>query len=330
MFKNIAVLPPTESVGSLGDQILLKGLVDSNPNQCNYTLLLNNTTPDSWKFLFDYPYKFEILQLTKNVYDGIFAIGADCIDGKYSTIFLEKILYLNRKYPDLPIRVISCSYNKNPSARSVQLVKELSNKVVFYLRDSISKERFDQQFNSVSMLMSDLGFALKNSNHTTDIPKDRILINLNDMNKEGYKYLTKFNELFKDHPVLLLQHDYRSGHNEKELLIELSRNIKNSLFVLGNDVNKLKNVYKDIKYSVSARLHICIMTLSAGKGTIGLNYQDKMEGVFKDFEIGELVCKSNENIIAMHNYLIENQQSIEERIIRNLPMIKERIGIIWT
>ena len=325
---NIAVIPPSQIIGSLGDQMMLKSII--NTNDTYFLTVFNDFF--RWK-LFAPEYGDNVIshnELVKLPIDLIYGIGADVIDGRYSTTFLETILHYDQHWSK-PIRIVSCSFNENPSIKAVNIINSLTNKVSFYLRDEYSYNRFKQRFpNKEAYLSADVGFLLKEEKHNFNLKDDvpYVVCNAHDLAFNGDEITS---EIIKnvDYPTLLIQHDHREGHNEGGYLRVINNVMDDTIFIDEQNTNKLKSIYDYVEFCITARMHIAITALSKGVPTIGFEYQDKMHGIFKKFGVEELVCNKPSELGSKLSLIDKNYEKYEEKIIDSLPKVINELDIIW-
>jgi polysaccharide pyruvyl transferase WcaK-like protein len=322
----IGIVPPTESIGSLGDQMLIKGLYDQDPSS-QYDLILENVYQDWSHFNHDH-YAFGKVFLNHvytQQYDKIVIIGADVLDGTYNLNLIQKIQAIF-KQTHCNIYISSFSWSMNPNEYAIRAIKMLNDhRIKWEVRDEISLLRFKKLFPNHSVeLIHDFGFYVKldRDEEAYGMVGESILVNLNDMHKKGDKFLIELlTHIPEKYHVFLLQHDFRQGHREEELLHNLHKGLKNkSTIVQEGNVNYLKNIYSKVKYVISSRMHIGIAALSMGIPFIGMEYQDKMEGILKRFNLEELTCKSPSSLEKLI-YLIEENLNHYKNEIKTIEEV---------
>jgi len=230
----------------------------------------------------------------------------------------------------VPVNILGFSFKKTAKQSCIDAFKKLPTSIAINNRDCYSHKRMQLAGISNANLYSDLAFLLEPSNG-----KEQYLATVNEwifkQNKEKqlivgvnlnftmlYKKIEnnkKILDIFlrlinlilenKSISILFIPHDRRNNSFqlsdwEVSEYIEkhLAPTLHSRLCTCPQEMNS-----KDAKYLagksnivLTGRMHLAIAALSQGKSVIGLGYQNKFNGIFKQFDLEENIIDANKII----------------------------------
>lgn len=257
--------------------------------------------------------------------EGFFVLGADIMDGHYSTTdSLQKIhlLFLAASL-GLSSRVFGFSFNEQPADLVVAALRKLPVKVDLLARDPVSHRRLESQLDRPIRLVADLAFLLQPDpagesaksilswiNHQHAQGARVIGVNANSLLARGIfedpfpiavglaRSIVKLHEAHPELRFVMIPHDFRGAYNDTVL-----NRITAEIAGFGNEVlskkicslpsscsaAEIKAVCGELDFAITGRMHLAIACLGQGTPAICIGYQGKMEGLFEHFELQNMV-----------------------------------------
>ena len=351
----ILIQPPTNTMGSIGDNALLLSLIDQ---------LKQNVSVNEMNTLY---YKVEDLQVETNIEDNIddykllVFFGNDCLSYYSIRDTIINLFTAHKK----KVFLINTSFGKmnTVATKNISKIRSLvyNEHIYFYIRDIYSFTTMIEnfKFKNTPHLCSDLVFSLqedKTQVFYNEKRYDNILSNIKDKNKLGHKIVVinlhnaiqfpktiqnVMNIVKKNYRKMMfifLSHDTRSKEKiYMENLIEshgLSNELGYNIFLEDVIPPKIeKKILKEVDIVITGRMHLAIIALSLAKPVIGLSYNGhKTYGTFKWLNAEDLVIKSDDqNIINIFHSILANYKHIKTNLSNNvkfayhgsLPPIKD-------
>lgn len=331
----ILIIPPDSQTvwGSRGDEAMLEVIIKNYKQKgiINFTIFVSShatitdTEHKDCKYYNKWYSHFPILGFLKALNDikpcEVVIIGADCMDGYYSTLStLTRLICIDLcdKYA-IPYNIIGFSFNQYPDKRLLLPYKLVSKNITFKLRDPISLKRFNKFTNCKSQQVADSAFLLKPDGKCEDITSIEKKIKI--LKHTDKKFIVGFNfhpmllknttehelnrvariisdeliEILASHPNILLvivPHDNRGSVSDCNILKLIAENIKKEL--PSERVIYIDKVYhaRQIKYIaglldmlICSRMHLAIAALGMGVPVMTANYQGKFAGLFELFHL---------------------------------------------
>lgn len=370
---NIVVLFPT-TAGNLGDNAMLNGIMDSIGANVKVTVIAWDSSLrkefDSFEniSIVDFgPYFFagyrmlfkgfvELLKLFRTASKFIL-IGADVLDGKYSdrrTIIRLMIVNFASRMR-LNSRVVSCSFNKEPTKKSKYFLRNTDQRVVFYPRDELSKNRLAKLIKNPITQSADAAFLMNPAqsgyeeflswhSQLSENNQHLIIVNLNALfvNEAFYEshYQTIQNLIsISNHKIafVFIPHDIREENNDytalNRLCADLIQDFDVDIFIPKIDHLNARYVKAIAAYcdlAITSRMHLGIACLGQGLPVIGIAYQGKFKGLFSKFEIVDLIIPMEqldaEVLSRKASNVLSNLEEYSNKVKRNLDEIK---GLSW-
>lgn len=286
--------------------------------------------------------------------DAVYALGADCLDGKYSPR-TSMILIAAAAYAaacGAETHLTGFSFNETPTPRLKHVFRAAAAHLApFNLRDKVSKERFDRFAGVSSRLVADTAFLMqpRGSEATRrwaawckaeqSVGRVVVGINLNPMlfPKDGTERAMQIERIAKGlvavrlaHPevsVLLVPHDYRGGGDLSCLEVLYTSFVKDPQVAIVRDVltaPELKELAGSLDLLFTCRMHLAIAALGQGKPIAGFAYQGKFAGLLMHFglpswlvgDVGE-----PEGIGEILNALVAQRNELTENVSVRLSIV---------
>lgn len=366
--NNILLIPAdtTELDASLGDQALLLGFSTLRDTEKLQIVVSNNfrasqifTTGSfvrawngakaGWNF-------GKNVRTTKELY----VIGADVLDGYYSTAVSRQRLIVARVFSKQNVNcgVLSFSFNAAPSPDVVREFQRLPNSVQICLRDVVSLERFERLVGRPAKLVSDLAFLV----HPAEISEVATLVSpwVKEQRESGHRILgvnvnpqvvahlssdaenaiarsvAKACESLIDNntSVVLIPHDFRPGCADLRVMrlvwqkLSASTRCNAMLLEKAFTAQEIKSVCKDFDLVFSARMHLAIGALSVGTPVCGMQYQGKFAGLFQHFSMSDDIFISPEealdpvHLAAFLTRHLDQCKSLQQQVQAKLPAVR--------
>lgn len=370
-----SVIIPPAGPGSMGDEAMIEGLAyELGRNNAGPVTLYRRRGAIEWKSMrfidenLDQPASgldaARALAKTFARSERVFVIGADCIDGYYSSSNSSLIIDLCDMASRSGCRatVTGSSFRETPSNASVQAIQALHDSARLCARDPVSAERIERITGRKPILVADAAFMLPpamdhdvvrdhqswcdnirsnggfvlgvNFNHQVMPKGDRQAI---DALLESYT--STLRSLLENHPdltVLLVPHDYRSDMNDLSNLEQIESSLRDSfgperlrLVTDHQSPGVLKGIASVCDIVLTGRMHLAIGALGSGVPVGCVTYQGKFEGLFKHFELDPVTIAPDRavhhaELLALAEWLIADRIKLREHIAGVLPDVKAR------
>lgn len=260
----------------------------------------------------------------------IVVIGADVIDGTYDPAFSLRLVavadLIARR--GVPASILGFSVSKKPFRKMAKVFDAASTAVLFNLRDPVSYFRFKAMTSASSRLTADIAFLLpkETSAEVGDIAEwvdlersaGRIVVGFNvhpavlplgrrnELAQLVKMTLRVIHKLADDHAIsfVLLPHDFGGGAADSIVLEQIDYALKktpNVRFIHSRVELRARNIkafVSRLDAVISARMHLAIASLGSGVPVYGINYKDKMEGLFQHFGQGSESYSDVEDLLV--------------------------------
>lgn len=261
-------------------------------------------------------------------YDNLYLLGADMIDGSYSSSLSLKTIYFSYLMTKLGLKskVLGFSFNASPSPGIIPLLKETASYVHYCIRDAVSFDRLVSQGISPLTLVADVAFLLE-PNTTSEtvincsqwIKKQKelghIILGFNPFNqlKPALKintiedlsniYFQLISQLYNHFPnisFVFIPHDFRDYKNkpsEEKIISNLYQKLVTTfpekldhLYCLKSPLfaNEIKGIVASLDLVISGKMHLCVACLGQKTPVVSISYQDKFEGLFQHFHLSDM------------------------------------------
>lgn len=292
--------------------------------------------------------------LDRERYDAVLAMGADIMDGYHDFLGSAKRVTATdiaaRK--GIPASVLGFSFNLRPAPALAPIFDRADRRLVFRLRDRYSFERFRKFTAATATLVADSAFMLPPAEVDDDLRgwidtmraqgRRVIGVNIHPMlfwNATAEQVETIVQRCAEGieacHPQgdlawLLLPHDSRATVGDDICLEPLRRRLSDrlgpTLRHLGGRrrAAELKAIAGALDGVVAARMHLAIASLGMGTPVLGINYQDKFEGLFAHFDLPKSL------LLGVDTYVEEG--GFSRALIDftgRLPELRDRIASRW-
>ncbi|RIX98435.1 hypothetical protein D3218_16990 [Aureimonas flava] len=247
-------------------------------------------------------------------YDAVVVIGADVMDGYYSSISSLRLWMVADLFSRVRTAGITTGFSFNASPRwPVRAFLKLrgNSPMVVNLRDPVSFKRFEKAAPGVGRLVADCAFLLRPTTGEANAAargwiEDRrettTVVGLNvhpmlspERDAETIESIVRATAEAvrtlidkRDVSVLLLPHDFRASNiGDVAMLDRVARQIDrpDRVRVQSKELSAsdIKGLASQLDLVFSARMHLAIGTLGSSVPVVGINYQDKFEGLFEQF-----------------------------------------------
>jgi polysaccharide pyruvyl transferase WcaK-like protein len=293
-------------------------------------------------------------------YDLVLDVSGDSIGEMYG--FLVTFYHVMRlNFFSRENRLILAPQSVGPFTYSSNFFKNVFSKAErIYSRDPLTTKILDK-IGVQSILSADLSFLLdayssdKNKTIITEIKNLRelydsnLIIGLNcsfligtymHCTKDAVFFIAKLiktlNYNFKNCLFVFIPHVYGpipfldDREVIKQALPSIDAEIKEKMIIVDEELNheEIKEIMKELDIVISARMHLCLGSLSVGTPFINLAYSQKSKGLFEDY-LGLSKCfidvRNQKNIDTLLDNITENLKAIidkKEQIIN--VMLKKR------
>lgn len=356
----------SELDGSLGDQALLLGF-GTLRNSKNIQFVVSETFRTSEVFS-----SVRFIRAWNGVWAGwnlgkhakstseLYVVGADVMDGYYSSVVSRQRLVLVNAFSKANIRcgVLSFSFNATPNPDVIKEFQRLPTSVRICLRDAVSLERFQRLVGRPAQLVSDLAFLVQatDSSEVANIVEPwvsaqrqfgRQILGIN-VNPQVVAHLASGSEstlalsvaqacetLISDNTsVILIPHDFRPGCADLRVMglvwQHLSDMAGKNVLLLVNPftAQEIKSVCKNFDLVFSARMHLAIGALSVGTPVCGMQYQGKFAGLFQHFSMGNDIFIAPEDALdashlaAFLTRHLDQAKELRRQVEAQLPAVR--------
>ena len=338
-----------------------------NHHKENQKIYIEGTQEDGWKEKFgsismihiDSNYGLltdTLLALKLLFFDYCLVLGADVMDGKYglaSSLIRLRIADLSARI-GVKTAILGFSWSKNPHINCVKKMKQISSNILLFARDRESFNRLNKLSLNNLTLTTDLAFLTKVNTHLTDKnlenwvflqkSENYILIGLNlnhhtfpddmDVAHVLSNVQEKLRALYKELKTafLLLPHDDRGINNDWVLARKLlvCCEYENFPIYLPESLDNPQAVYhacQQLDMVITGRMHLGILSITAGTPVIIIEYQDKAEGLFKrigcdDYRITPIEFYGRNSVDRVAD-LVRQRESAKHKIVTILPALRE-------
>ncbi|MEJ1356470.1 MAG: polysaccharide pyruvyl transferase family protein [Candidatus Sedimenticola sp. (ex Thyasira tokunagai)] len=279
--------------------------------------------------------------------DDVYVIGADIMDGGYDTkaitkrFTLAKILRMFGK----SIFVISFSFNKKPKKEVLQACKMLGKDAKYKVRDPRSLDRFKEATGLSAECVADVGFLTraKNSSSIADFKSwadhkrkkgfTLLLVNTSigpfRSNPRTSHYspdevvdaiAVVLKELKRLHlPQLaigIVPHDFRNSNKAwsdmalaEALHVRLKPDMDNDIQIVPTpfDSPEMCAMAASSDLVITGRMHLAIISITAGVVPVSFTYQDKFEGMY------EHVFDKSDKLMQPTDLLFDDPKAIADQ-----------------
>lgn len=374
--KDVLILPPAE-FGSLGDEAMIMSVIDYLQQNYNLVSDLISFKQKSWTVRlkenlgfnteivvnskFGNPFNTIKLLKTAKQYNYFIIIGADILDGHYSSTQSSKRFLLGRILANAGVNVVitGASFNNNINPFVIRELRRVPVKnFVLNIRDIGSFERVKKIYKDAVLTM-DVAYLLnplEPQNYADFLSfkqkGDYIALNINPIHykKYGEKLIDYFleysNYIISETPynIVLVPHDIRDNtfgkYSDYSLLDYIEKKIDSPSRVFfykeieSINARFLKYVAYHAKLVITGRMHFAIASLSNAVPVLVMTYQGKFEGMLREiydtprkYILNKVPNDTNE-IILRTNSILENLE--KENSLINSSKIKNKAQINFT
>ena len=248
----------------------------------------------------------------------LIVLGTDIIEGNYSRSHVRDLVLLSNRTVALGVTVHICgfSFSESPNAEAVLWLRRLDRRVLCSCRDALSARRFEMHVARPAELVTDPAFLLParlEASTAVDAHEwmrhrrsaGDVLLGVN-VNAIAYRrspfdvceaFVSALSEVMRRRSVsvLLLPHDLRNDQSDippmTKVQLALETEFPGRCRLVGAPVaaGDVKYLAGNCDLIVSGRLHLAVAALSQDRPVIGIEYHDKFRGIFRVFDIEDLL-----------------------------------------
>lgn len=309
--KTIVIAPP--GAGNIGDQAMIESLLENVEG--HITVVARNA--DDFIIPNHYAERTSIIDLPNLLYgfpnanfysdlkkllnkmemgDQLFVIGADIMDGAYSSRSSIRRAAIAGMAAGIGIesRILGFSWNASPKVASKWLTRTVSKRgVKLFLRDPVSYERAigDGLHNSFSVVDTVFSSTRVESHPIQEELNHRALAIVNISGHiqksydqlEAYKYIIR-NLIDDGYQVILLPHVIKKDSDDLELTMKIYESMDQDHLHIYREISKpaaVRGLVRQAEIIVTGRMHLAIIGLSQGVPAVVLASQGKVEGLVR-------------------------------------------------
>lgn len=321
----IILQPPSDTPGNLGDEAILNGLYD-------------HCYREKIKFIHDFKHPPNDDEFW-NPEDELWFCAGDTLDGKYdggpsNLNFLKKAVEKG-----IPAKVLGFSWSANPNEETLETIKNLKD-VDYRTRDEYSNTTFTCQTGIAAEQTSDISFLMDSADRIPkyaqgdkikefiDPNKHTMLVNvtyftdtaIHDKFDEFANYLNKH----KDIQIILVEHDRRNWSDDRDAAYFFSRKLHHQVFRCEYlNARHIRTLCQMVDSVVTFRLHLGIAALASGTPVVAVDYNEKMPGIFKQFDLEDYVVDDYEKLPQLIERMLDELRPMEDAINDNLSYVKQ-------
>jgi polysaccharide pyruvyl transferase WcaK-like protein len=284
--------------------------------------------------------------------ESVSIVGADVMDGVYSEASSVRRFRTARSaaLSGARARVLGFSWNSHPTRRALAAMRGVGEDVELLPRDQRSAERLAADGAHRSKLVADLAFLTINGPELTDDQlaswfeleeaqqRQVLVINANPRLERIFtgqrgQYVELVHALVADgYSCVLLPHDSRGGAaSEESYLASLAAEIGLSehvyLIPRAPMPSQIVAIARRARLVVSGRMHLVVLSSVAGTPAVGLEYQDKFEGLYRLLGYDGRVAAPESgdwDLTARVRAALHTADEYEERLASAKPEIERR------
>lgn len=240
----------------------------------------------------------------------VIIVGADIMDGKYGdrTSVLRWDLAKWSAKRSIPTALYSMSWNTAPTQAARDAVIEANLQGVrIFTRDALSLERLNT-IGVKAELACDISFLRSDQKEPDAEVVDRfatnskkVLVNVSDWvtNDEVMFDTIKdaLNSLSSDYEIFYVPMVHYGANTDTDACQKLSEHVSGWVLPKLPTPSELRWMAARSEFSISARMHCCLIGFNAGLPSIGLEYQGKFQGAFKVLGLERFAIQP-ENFVA--------------------------------
>ena len=288
-------------------------------------------------------------------------MGTDVLDGYYSEQRSLRRIALAELAAETGARttMVGFSFNGEPKATCVEAMRNLPPQVQLCCRDPFSLARVERWAERPARLVADAAFLLEPATGSELVSlvsqwvrvqrlDSRIVVGINanslllrkgvlaGSDQVASIYGRGLTEVFSRNghlSFLLMPHDFRGAINEISLMAAiweaLPPEVRDRSLVPPTPFSaaEAKAMCTELDLVFTGRMHLAIAALSQGIPACCVSYQDKMEGLFRHFELDGMTIMPDQVVQpgVLADFLIgmiEERSEYQERIRARLPKIR--------
>lgn len=348
----ILLIPPTELVGSFGDELMVLSFIQQLHNE-----KIDIYTETDRRDLFA-PYGNVYFRNSRKLikwhkYKSVQVLGADMMSGSYGDYLPLHYIHILRIANKLCIntKILGFSLKKKNSEMVMDRLRQISKNTKLFLRDVDSFERAKELGLNNIELVADLAFLTQFQEIQEEIFESWLKRNqgrkivaicpnaLHARSTGLEKYIQDFSKFIQaisndQTAFLFLYHDLRpqcgehSDFDISRMLYVMIEKENASFLPSSNNGIEMKYYISKCDVTITGRMHFGISGLSAKIPMIGISYEDKFSGLQKLFGIAP-----TESLLEDYSHISKDTEKVSEflksidnykfKVEEFLPAVKE-------
>lgn len=344
----VAVWTAPRITNNVGDRALTEGSINLIPDSnCLLIARDGQEYADSLAKVFTFPQTSEagrfidfvkiIKQFKKQIgsCSAVLIVGADIMDGKYGdrTSVLRWNLAKWLANQKVKVQLFSMSWNTSPTSAAKQAALSASkNGVTTFSRDELSVRRL-RDLGVKAEFAADVSFLRSNYVEPNDEvqawfnrPTKKVLVNVSDWVTDDPTMFTglisALSSLGDDYEILYVPMVHYGANTDTVACTKLANEVTGWVLPKLPTPSELRWMAERSEFSISARMHCCLIGFAAGLPSVGLEYQGKFEGAFKVFGLERFAIKPEEfsaKFLPAFDEIVATNAELRANILQQLP-----------
>ncbi|NBU32548.1 MAG: hypothetical protein EBS36_05205 [Actinobacteria bacterium] len=231
------------------------------------------------------------------------------------------------------VQLFSMSWNTSPTSAAKQAALSASkNGVTTFSRDELSVRRL-RDLGVKAEFAADVSFLRSNYVEPNDEvqawfnrPTKKVLVNVSDWVTDDPTMFTglisALSSLGDDYEILYVPMVHYGANTDTVACTKLANEVTGWVLPKLPTPSELRWMAERSEFSISARMHCCLIGFAAGLPSVGLEYQGKFEGAFKVFGLERFAIKPEEfsaKFLPAFDEIVATNAELRANILQQLP-----------
>jgi polysaccharide pyruvyl transferase WcaK-like protein len=329
--------------GSCGDQGLNLATCRFLATQfgAKVSLLVANAQDPEWRYAKEAASLASMGPVRTSDFDQCVVIGADVFDGSFGELPVQSMIEKVQLFDNAgkPVRLISLSVGERVAPSVLELWKLLPPHVPICVRDPVSYDRIRSLLPSHKILSTaDVAFLCEIWQPAAYLER-RILqftrngnvvcINGNLRDDPRLANLMAVTERLienSDAQFLFLSHDNRHESGDVRFIDFAKRRFGDGprfMYLSKVSYPVVKWVMRQVRLTITMRMHLAIAALDAGRPALFLEYHGKGRGLYAHFDLPQLCGESLSPDLAEQFWNVNHNESVRRQISAKLEKVRD-------
>jgi polysaccharide pyruvyl transferase WcaK-like protein len=329
--------------GSCGDQGLNLATCRFLATQfgAKVSLLVANTRDPEWRYAKEAANLAPMGPVRVRDFDQCVIIGADVFDGSFGELAVQSMIEKVQMFDSVgkPVRLISLSVGERIAPSVLELWKLLPRHVPICVRDPVSYDRIRSLLPDHKILSTaDVAFLCEVWQPATYLER-RILqftqngnvvcINGSLREDRALADLLAMTERLienSDAQFLFLSHDNRLKAGDTKFIDFVKRRFGDGprfMYLRKASYPVVKWVVRQIRLTITMRMHLAIAALDAGCPALFFEYHGKGRGLYALFDLPQLCGESLSPNLAEQYWNVNHNESVRRQISARLEKVRD-------